>query len=527
MIALVVSGCQKQPDLLPIPKTDLTIVEPAVRTRITAAQAEFDAAAKTNPSPELLARAYGELAMVYHAQDLSVPAKVAYLDAHLLDSHDKRWTYLLAHLYADEGDIAKAIEYFETTRKIDPEYKPAEIYLGQMYLLNGELEKATSLFEDARHSRNTAAAALAGLGKVALSAGRYQAAASSLEGALQLAPNASRLRQPLAIAYRGLGDLKKAQANLTLFSSKGSEPGFSDPIVDTLSEKVVVSRVLLRRGQRFGMEGRFDLAEGAFRAAVASDPTNAEALANLGISLANLGRTEEARKHLTESLRLDGSSTVAHLSLGVVFDRMGDDEAAVAQYRSAIEYDPHNTQAAVYLADALMRSGPSLEAVRQYRAALSSDPKSLRVALSLAFALIKAADFREAREVLESAFSQEPNNAEVTNTLARLLATAPSSEVRDGGRALAMAKSLFEASPSLEVGQTYAMALAETGDFDQSVKLQREIIARYKKSNISWNAAFLSDNLAAYLRREPVRNGWSAEDEVFRPRSPAVARAPG
>jgi len=42
-----------------------------------------------------------------------------------------------------------------------------------------------------------------------------------------------------------------------------------------------------------GKAGRFDLAELEFRAAVEADPTNADAIANLGISLANLGRVDE------------------------------------------------------------------------------------------------------------------------------------------------------------------------------------------------------------------------------------------
>jgi tetratricopeptide (TPR) repeat protein len=527
LLAFIVEGCSRPPDLLPMPKTDLSMVEPAVRNRIAAANAEFEASTKSTPSAADLARAYGELAMVYHAQDLTTPARVAYTNAHRLDPYDKRWPYLLAHLYADEGNLPEAIKYFEMVRDIDRTYVPAEIYLGQMYLLNGELDKARSIFEDATGDKDAKAAALAGLGKVALAGGQYKEAAARLEEALKLRPNASRLRQPLAMAYRGLGDTLEAKANLAHFATDGPEPGVSDPIVDAMSERVVVSRVLLRRGQRFGKEGRFDLAERAFRAAVASDPSNAEAVANLAISLVNLGRTDEAQKYLVESLRLDDSSAVAHFSLGVVYDREGEDASAIAQYRSAVERDPNDVQAAVYLADAIMRTGSSLEAARWYRQALSVEPRSTRIALSLAFALIKADDHGEARKVLETALSQEPQSAELKNTLARLLATAPLSAVRDGKRALAMAKSLFEATRSLTVGQTYAMALAESGNFTEAVKLQQETIIGYERSGMAADKSFLAQNLAAYLRHQPLREGWSTEDPVFRPRSPAAARIPG
>src|SRR5438445_13182782 len=66
--------------------------------------------------------------------------------------------------------------------------------------------------------------------------------------------------------------------------------------------KVAASRTRVRRGQRLGKAGRFDLAELEFRAAVEADPTNADAIANLGISLANLGRVDEAQRRLSESL---------------------------------------------------------------------------------------------------------------------------------------------------------------------------------------------------------------------------------
>jgi Flp pilus assembly protein TadD len=170
-----------------------------------------------------------------------------------------------------------------------------------------------------------------------------------------------------------------------------------------------------------------------------------------------------------------------------------------------------------------MRSGSSLDAAQWYRRALSKEPRSTRIALSLAFALIKAADYVEARKVLETALSQQPQSAEVINALARLLATAPAAEVRDGPRALTMAKSLFEKNQGLEVGQTYGMALAETGNFTEAAELQQNIISSYERSRMPVDKSFLVHNLTAYRQSQSVRDGWSAEDLVFRPRSPAAA----
>jgi len=511
-------------ELTPIPATDTSKLEPAVRNRIAAAHAEFDRIAGRSPPRAELAAAYGELAMVYHAQDLPTPAEVAYANAHRLAPRDKRWPYLLAHLYADASRLPEAIRTFEEVRAIDPEDAPTRIYLGQLYLQGGELDKAKASFEKARANKEARAAALAGLGKTALAAGRYQEAADDLEEALKLWPNASRLRHPLAMAYRGLGDTAKAQANLARHVARGAEPGLADPIVDEMSSRVVVSRVLLRRGQQFGKEGRFDLAEEAFRAAVASDPVSAEARANLGISLANVGKVEEAREQLAESVRLDDSNALARFSLGVVHDRLGDDKAAREQYLAALRRDPDNVQAMVYLADLALRAGAPGEAASYYRRALQKSGSSTRIELSLAMALVKAGRHAQARKTLEGALAADPRSAQVVNSLARVLATAPQAEVRDAPRALALAQKLFEATRSLAVGQTYAMALAANGRFDEASTLQRETIIGYERSKTPVDGEFLERNLRLYQSRRPAREGWSAHDPEFHPRSPAAAR---
>ena len=518
------AGCEPPVgELTPVPATDTSKLEPAVRTRIAAAHAEFDRVVSSSPSRVALAAAYGELGMVYHAQDLPTPAEVAYLNAMRLAPRDKRWPYLLAHLYADASRLPEALRTFETVRDIDPDDAPTRIYLGQLYLQGGELDKAKVSFEKAKQNKDARAAALAGLGKTALAAGQYREAVDDLEEALKLWPNASQLRHPLAMAYRGLGDTAKAQENLARHVVKGAEPGIVDPIVDEMSSRVVVSRVLLRRGQQYGRAGRFDLAEQAFRAAVASDPVSAEARANLGISLANVGKVQEAREQLAESVRLDDGNALAHFSLAVVYDRLGEDQRARRQYLAALRHDPNQVEALVYVADLLMRTGEPGAAAEQYRRALNAYGHSTRIEHSLAMALVKAGRHSEARKVLEQASAAEPNNADVINSLARLLATAPEARVRDGKRALALSEKLFQATRSLAVGQTYAMALAEAGRFDEARTLQRETIIGYERSKTPVDAEFLQRNLRLYQEHKPARNGWSPRDAVFFPRSPAAA----
>lgn len=523
IVAALAGACREpQRALVPVPSVNVSDLEPSVRAALAQAQAQFDQIAARKPPAAELGQAYGELGMTYQAQSLVPPAEAAYTNARALAPGDKRWPYLLGHLYNDSSRMPEAIGAFEAALAIDGHDSPILLSLAEAYLQHGDFDKARAMYRRLGADRDAGPAALAGLGKVALATHDYREAVQDLEGALKLVPGASRLRQPLAMAYRELGDQPRAEQNLRLFQVGGMEPGIVDPMAEGLDSKVAASRTLVRRGQRLGRAGRFDLAEPAFRAAVQADPTNADAIANLGISLANLGRLDEAQRRLQESLSIDDSSAVAHLSLGVVLDRQGQDQPAMKQYQAALDHDPDNAQARVYLADAKMRSGRVDEAVALYREAFERSPGSLRIRLSLAMACVKGGRFGEARKTLEAALAAQPGDPEAINALARLLATAPDPKVRDGARALGLARALFESTRDPDVGQTYAMALAETGSFDQAVQLQRETILVFEHTGGQARKPFLQKNLERYERREAAREGWPADDPALQPRSPAA-----
>lgn len=524
------SGCQQPSrELRPLPAVDTTDLEPSVRSALARARAQFDRVDQRQPKAKAaeLADAYGELAMTYQAQSLVPPAEAAYANARVLAPGDKRWPYLLGHLYNDASRVPEAISAFQAALAIDGRDSPILLSLAEAYLQHGEFDKAQAMYAKLESDRDARAAALAGLGKVALATHQYKTAVADLEEALKLSPGSTRLRQPLAMAYRELGDRAMAERNLGQFDPGGMEPGVADPMAEALDEKVAASRTLVRRGQRFGRAGRFDLAEPAFRAAVQADPNNADAVANLGISLANLGRLEEAQQRLAQSLSMDDSNALAHFSLGVVLDRQGQDQLAMGQYRQALDRDPSNLQARVYLADAKMRLGHADEAATLYRQALERAPDSLRTRLSLAMANVRGGHYGEARKILEAALRLQPGNPDVINSLARILATAPQAGVRDGPRALQLAKALFESTRDPDIGQTYAMALAETGGFDQAVVLQRETIIVFEHTGGEALKPFLQMNLARYEQRKPAREAWAANDPLFQPRSPAARLARG
>lgn len=523
---VLLSACSApRQELVPIPYPDAGALEPSVGRALTLARTQFEQAVAAKPADDALARAYGDLAMSYHAHDLVPAAEAAYRNARALAPREKRWAYLYGHVENDSGNSANAVEGFEAALAIDPNDPAILFSLGQVYLQRGEPDKAQPLFEKLRATEAARAAALAGLGKAALAKRQYREAVGYFEEALKLSPASTRLWQPLAVAYRGLGDRAKAEDSLRRYHADGLEPEIVDPIVDSLWTKVAASRPLLRRGQRLSRVGQFDEAARTFRAALEADPQNADAAANLGATLANLGRLDEAQRELDAALALDDRIVFAHLSLGVVRDRLGQDPGAAEQYRATLARDPANVQAAIYLADLEMRAGRADEAAKRYKDVLVRSPNLSGIELALALAYVKSGRYDEARAVLEAALVKQPNNAEVGNALARILATAPQRSTRDGPRAVSMARGLFETARHPEIGQTYAMALAETGQFDQAASLQREVIVVTERMGDRRKMPFLERNLALYRERKPAREAWASDDPLFMPRRPAVQLA--
>jgi len=142
------SGCQQPSrELRPLPVVDTTDLEPSVRSALARARAQFDRVAGREPKAKAaeLADAYGELAMTYHAQSLVPPAEVAYANARALAPGDKRWPYLLGHLYNDSSRVPEAISAFEAALAIDGRDSPILLSLAEAYLQHGEFDKAQAI----------------------------------------------------------------------------------------------------------------------------------------------------------------------------------------------------------------------------------------------------------------------------------------------------------------------------------------------------------------------------------------------
>jgi Flp pilus assembly protein TadD len=142
------------------------------------------------------------------------------------------------------------------------------------------------------------------------------------------------------------------------------------------------------RGIDLVRRGKLDQAIEAFRRAVLTSPSPADALNNLGAALKKRRRLEEAIVAYRESLRLRPDSAATHNNLGHALRLLGRHEEAEAAYREAARLDPEHLEAQTNIGNALKEQGCFREAIDQYERVLARHPDDVGALLDRAFTLL-------------------------------------------------------------------------------------------------------------------------------------------
>ena len=119
-----------------------------------------------------------------------------------------------------------------------------------------------------------------------------------------------------------------------------------------------------------------------------------------------------------------------------------------------------------------------------------------------AMALMQLERWEAARDLLHDGFAARPGHHALALALARLLAACPLDELRDGPRALAIARQVA-AGRSASAAEVVAMALAEVGRFGEAVQLQEQVLAAAQRQGL--DATYLRVNLEGYRAGLPCR----------------------
>lgn len=502
-------ACGQRPsgDATAIPRPALDRFDPAIREQIGQAQARLEAElADSAAEPARRAAAWGDLGNTFHAYELVAAARDCYATAGALAPEDPRWPYFLGRLERSWGDPEAAIRELRRAIALDPRQVPARVALGEVLLERGQTAAAEPVFREALDLSPACAPAAVGLAKVLLEGGRVAEARDLLQGALEAQPAADAIHHHLARAFRRLGEAERAADHLRLAGAR--QPTVADPLLERIEERRLGTHNQMTKGQRATRAGRFDEAIGIYRSVVAADPSHRRAWTNLGAALARQGRLPEAQEALERALALDPGDPVARFDLGTILLRRGDPRAA-AELEASLAVAPRQPAARFNLATAYRQAGRHEAALAQYDALveLASSNPTARYWRSLT--LLRLGRPRDARADLEDGLRLAPGSILLESTLARLLATSRDPAVRDGARALELARRAIAAPPAWESRRTLAMALAETGAFAAAVAEQGGALAEARSLGATADLlAVLEAERRRYSAGEPTRLAW-------------------
>ena len=309
-------------------------------------------------------------------------AEPCLLNAQTLAPADPRWPYYLGHVYRIRGPLQKAVESFEQVLDLSARRFPTLVWLGEMRLAEGRSDLAAPLFAKALARDPGSAAALFGAGRTALAARDFASGRQiPRAGHSTRQPRATAAHYPLAMAYRGLGDLARAEAHLKLQGKDDPRP--ADPLmgeIDTLVQTPEAYNV--RGGQALDAGQWAQAAEVLPQRARESTPADVSLRHRLGTALAQMGDAAGAGAQFEEVIRRDPTQARAHFSLGVLLnERRQVPDQAVERFSSALQHEPGYVPARVQLAGTLARAGRPGEAVAEYSRALEARPVAVGSAL--------------------------------------------------------------------------------------------------------------------------------------------------
>jgi tetratricopeptide (TPR) repeat protein len=218
-------------------------------------------------------------------------------------------------------------------------------------------------------------------------------------------------------------------------------------------------------------KGNLDEAMVHYQKALQINPGYSTGHNNLGNAFRQKGRVDEAITQYEQALQIDPDNEEFCYNLGNMLGQNGRVDEAITHFRRALEINPNFAEAENNLATALEQEGKLDEAIRHFRSALQIRPGYARAHYNLGGALLPMGRTDEAIAQLQQAVQLQPADPAILNTLAWLLAACPQASLRNGDKAVVLARKANDLTGGNNplILHTLAAAYAEAGRFPEAV----------------------------------------------------------
>jgi protein O-mannosyl-transferase len=176
--------------------------------------------------------------------------------------------------------------------------------------------------------------------------------------------------------------------------------------------------------------GRSEEAVNQYRIALRIDPGRASLHTNLGLELFLQGKRDQAIDHYREALRLQPDFVYAHVNLGAALLADGKTDQAMIHCREAIRIKPDSAQAYNCIGNIYYTKADMTEAIASYSRALQIDKSYAEAANNLGVALIQIGRSEQAIFVLQTALKIKPDYQEARMNLERIILNRKNSGVK-------------------------------------------------------------------------------------------------
>jgi tetratricopeptide (TPR) repeat protein len=415
----------QEPTIPALPIVDVDNFSPGIRKQIEEAYA--DALAHLDDDA-----ASGRLGMVLQSYGLFKDAAISYRRASLLAPRTFRWFYYLGKVEASGGHCNVASASLRLALEIKPDDVPAQLQLADCLLASANWDKAKELYAAVVKQHPENADGQYGLGRARSAKHDYAGAAEAYGKACELFPEFGAAHYALALAYRTLGQIAQAEAQLRLYEkNKDSVPPANDPLMNEIralnrsaTYQVQIGMELERQGELeesvvahekaleldpkmvqahinlialYGRLGRFGRAEDHYKAAVELDPGSAESYYDYGVLLLRNEKFAEAETAFQKTLEIDPFHAAGHINLGFLLERQGRLSDAMAEYREAVANSPNDRQTHFNLGRILVNLKKYSEGIQELRKTLEPvDADTPRYLYALGAALARSGDRQNA-----------------------------------------------------------------------------------------------------------------------------------
>jgi tetratricopeptide (TPR) repeat protein len=243
--------------------------------------------------------------------------------------------------------------------------------------------------------------------------------------------------------------------------------------------------------------------------ALAVTDDNDTAHNNLGNLFLQRRELDSARSHFETALKIRARTTAPYYnfggalienSLAAILDQKGLINESINHYDKAISMRPDYGDPYLNLGNLLFQQGRIDDAMAQWEKALGTQPNDAAFHALLGNAFLRAGSQKVAITEYERAAQLSAQDPLGRNNLAWLLATSPDASIRDGNRAIELAKEAVRLSRGKDPNylRTLAAAFAEAGHFGEAKETARQALQAAERRSDSALTNALRDEIALY-----------------------------